>query len=161
MHSLYSDAQIVINISGLIEDSQMPVNGVKQGCPLSPTLFGVLLDALKGWLSHRAAAAGVSMECKSGGSRLLSSLIYANDLALIAQPPSHLQALIDPLSDFCASAGYEISATKSPKPSRCSSSAWFAIAPCLSAFFLFWLRHSFLNIFRQHLPLQISRRHLL
>ena len=35
---LYSDAQIVVNISDCIGDSQMPVSGVKQGCPLSPTL---------------------------------------------------------------------------------------------------------------------------
>ncbi len=34
------------------------------------------------------------------------------DLALVANSPSHLQALIDALSDFCASAGLEISATK-------------------------------------------------
>ena len=90
----------------------MPVSGVKQGCPLSPTLFGVFIDALEGWLSHRAAAAGVSIQCENGGSRLLSSLIYADDLALVANSPSHLQGLIDALSDFCASAGLEISATK-------------------------------------------------
>ena len=112
VQSLYSDAQIVVNISGCIGDSQMPVSGVKQGCPLSPTLFGVFIDALEGWLSHRAAAAGVSIQCENGGSRLLSSLIYADDLALVANSPSHLQGLIDALSDFCASAGLEISATK-------------------------------------------------
>ena len=112
VQSLYSDAQIVVNISGCIGDSQMPVSGVKQGCPLSPTLFGVFIDALEGWLSHRAAAAGVSIQCENGGSRLLSSLIYADDLALVSNSPSHLHGLIDALSDFCASAGLEISATK-------------------------------------------------
>ena len=59
-----------------------------------------------------AAAAGVSIQCENGGSRLLASLIYADDLALVANFPSHLQGLIDALSDFCASAGLEISATK-------------------------------------------------
>ena len=75
-------------------------------------MFGVFIDALEGWLIHRAAAAGVSIQCENGGSRLLSSLIYADDLALVAKSPSHLQGLIDALSDFCASAGLEISATK-------------------------------------------------
>ena len=111
VQSLYSDTQIVVNISGCIEDSQMPVSGVKQGCSLSATLFGVFIS-LEGWLSHRAAAAGVSIQCENGGSSLLSSLIYADDLALVANSPSHLQGLIDALSDFCASAGREISATK-------------------------------------------------
>ena len=113
VQSLYSDAQVVVNISGCIGDSQMPVSGVKQGCPLSPALFGVFIDALEGWLSHRAAAAGVSIQCENGGSRLLSSLIYADDLALVANSPSHLQGLIDALSDFCASAGLE---SVPPKP---------------------------------------------
>ncbi len=113
MQSLYSDAHIVINISGCIGDNQMPVSGVKQGCPLSSTLSGVFIDALEGWLSHRSAAAGVSIACESGGTRLLlSGLIYADDLALVANSPSHLQTLINALSDFCASAGLEISATK-------------------------------------------------
>ena len=74
VQSLYSDAQVVVNISGCIGDSQMPVSSAKQGCPLSPTLFGVFIDALKGWLSHRAGAAGVYIQCENGGSCLLSSL---------------------------------------------------------------------------------------
>ena len=57
VQSLYTDAQIVVNISGCIGDRQMPVSGVKKACPLSPTLFRVFIDALEGWLSHRAAAA--------------------------------------------------------------------------------------------------------
>ena len=90
----------------------MAVSGVKQGCPLRPILFGVFIDALEGWLSHRAVAAGISIQCESGGSHLLPSLIYADDLALVANFPFHLQGLIDALSDFCASAGLEVSATQ-------------------------------------------------
>ncbi len=112
MQSLYSDADIVINISGCIGERQMPISGVKQGYPLIPTLFGVLIDALDGWLSHRAAAAGVFIAREGGGTRLLSGLIYADDLALVANSPSHLQALIDNLSEFCACPGLMISATK-------------------------------------------------
>lgn len=48
---------------------------------------------LDGWLSHRAAAAGVSDECESGDGRLIYSLIYAGDHAPVPNFSSHLQAL--------------------------------------------------------------------
>ena len=60
IQALYSDAKIVINISGCVGDSEPTISGVKQGCPPSPTLFGIFIDALEGWLSfHRAPTAGV------------------------------------------------------------------------------------------------------
>ena len=79
------------------------------------------------------------------GSRLLP--IYADDLALVANFPSHLQALIDALSDDCASADLGISATKT---------LVMQFLHLVYNHFLpvqhlpFWLRHSFLNISRHH-----------
>ena len=86
--------------------------GVAGHCPLSPTLFGIFIDALEGWLSHRVPAAGVRVQYEGGASRLLSTLIYADDLALLANCPLQLQGLIDALAAFCSSAGLEISAAK-------------------------------------------------
>ena len=112
IQALYSDAHIVINIDGCIGESATVLSGVKQGCPLSPTLFGIFIDALEGWLSHRVPAAGVRVQSEGGASRLLSTLIYADDLALLANCPLQLQGLIDALAAFCSSAGLEISAAK-------------------------------------------------
>lgn len=44
--SLYCDVQIVKYISGRIGDGEVTASGVKQGCLLSPTLFGVLVACL-------------------------------------------------------------------------------------------------------------------
>ncbi len=112
IQALYSEAKLLINFSGCIGDSELTVSSVKQGCPLSPTLFGILIDALEGWLAHKAPAAGVRVRAEGGGSRRLPVLIYADDLALLASSPSELQALIDALAEFCGAAGLEVSAAK-------------------------------------------------
>ncbi len=70
------------------------------------------IDALEGWLSHRVPTAGVRVQSEGGAARLLSTLIYADDLALLANCPLQLQALIDALAEFCSSAGLAVSAAK-------------------------------------------------
>ena len=66
IQAMYSDAHTVINIDGCIGDSATVLSGVKQGCPLSPTLFGIFIDALEGWLSHMVPAAGVRVQSEGG-----------------------------------------------------------------------------------------------
>ncbi len=109
---------------------------------MSPTLFGVCIYALESWLSHIQVS-----------SRLLSSLIYADDLALVTNSPSHLQALICALSYICASAGLDVKATKfhqnqgdAVPPTALQST------PACAAFLLFWLRHSFFKYLSSILP---------
>ena len=63
-----------------------------------------------GLVTHRVPAAGVRVQSEGGASHLLSTLIYVDDLALLANCPLQLQGLIDALADLCSSAGLEISA---------------------------------------------------
>ena len=53
--------------------------GVRQGCPLSPTSFGIFFDSLDAQLQAESAAAGV--EC--GGARVPGQF-YADDVALLS-----------------------------------------------------------------------------
>ena len=48
-----------MKVSGRLGDPATTQNDVKQGCPLSPTLFGVFIDALDFWKQQQALAAGV------------------------------------------------------------------------------------------------------
>ncbi len=102
----------------------------------------MFIDPLEGWLSHTAAGAGVSIACEwyGGGACLLSALIYADDLVLVANSPSHLQALIDALSNSCASAGLETNNKTQMMQFLPLRLIRNAIKPCLycAAFFLFW-----------------------
>jgi hypothetical protein len=71
--------------------------GVKQGCPLSPLLFGLYLDGLE---KHLDALDGDSPPQLVNIAVKL--LLYEDDLALMSETPQGLQKQIDALSEFCA-----------------------------------------------------------
>ena len=53
--------------------------GVKQGCLLSPTLFGLYIDKLEEWL-NKANGEGIQL-----AEYVIRLLLYADDLILIAK----------------------------------------------------------------------------
>ncbi len=70
--------------------------GVKQGCPLSPLLFGLYLDGLE---KHLDALDGDSPPQLA--DIVVKLLLYANDLALMSETPQGLHKQIDALSELC------------------------------------------------------------
>ena len=51
VHRLYEEVKVKIRTSMAISESFRSDIGVKQGCPLSPTLFGLYIDKLEEWLN--------------------------------------------------------------------------------------------------------------
>ena len=51
VHILYEEVKIKIRTSAGISESFRSDIGVKQGCPLSPTLFVLYIDKLEEWLN--------------------------------------------------------------------------------------------------------------
>jgi len=82
--------------------------GVKQGCPLSPTLFGLYVDQLETVLKqhilsiHPPELNGVQIPC----------LLYADDVVLLSKAPIGLQHCLDVLGGFCETQGLTVNLKK-------------------------------------------------
>ena len=69
---------------------------VKQGCPLSP-LFGLYIDELEDFLANSSQT---SDKCYLH-QVLISILLFADDVILLASSLDSLQRLLDGLASFC------------------------------------------------------------
>ena len=109
IQSLYDGSLLSMRVGGQCGPSQSPSIGLRQGCPLSATLFGTFIDGLHHH-SHTTApgpAAGVQIR-----HLRLTDLVYADDICLVASSPEHLQTLIDALAVYRATVHMEINVAK-------------------------------------------------
>ncbi|KAL3147747.1 hypothetical protein ABBQ32_14172 [Trebouxia sp. C0010 RCD-2024] len=93
IQSLYDGCLLSVRIGGQVGDSQAPSMGLRQGCPLSATLFGLFIDGLHHYLETVVPGAGIQIQ-----HMRLRELAYADDICLMASSPEQLQALIDALA---------------------------------------------------------------
>ena len=70
--------------------------GVKQGCPLSPTLFGLYVDGLEKHLLETA-----DTDAPTPRGVVVPLLLYADDLILMSTTAAGLQKQLDALTSFC------------------------------------------------------------
>jgi hypothetical protein len=71
--------------------------GVKQGCPLSPTLFSIYIDKLE-YCLEVASCVGPTLT-----SIVIILLLYANDIVLMARNPYDFKKKLRIIKDFCSS----------------------------------------------------------
>ena len=107
IQSLYAGGSMSMRVCGSSGASGTARVGVRQGCPLSPTLFGLFFDDLCSHLQAECPLAGV--QCR--GSRI-PSLFYADDVALVSASAQGLQSLLDSMQSFCTANGLTISIAK-------------------------------------------------
>ncbi len=97
LHSMYRQDQACLHH---LEEGLTPTFlchiGVKQGCPLSPLLFGLFIDGLE---KRPNALEGDTPPML--GQLVVCLLLYANDLTLMSHTPVGLLKQLDVLQAFC------------------------------------------------------------
>jgi hypothetical protein len=79
---------------------------VKQGCPLSPTLFGIYIDKLEECLEK------VGCVSPTLTGIVINLLLYGNDIILMARSPHDLENQLRILKDFFSNMGMTINTHK-------------------------------------------------
>ncbi|KAI3362928.1 hypothetical protein L3Q82_011604 [Scortum barcoo] len=105
VRSLYDRSRSLVRIAGSKSDL-FPVHvGLRQGCPLSPVLFIIFMDRI----SRRSQGPeGVRF-----GNHRISSLLFADDVVLLASSSQDLQHVLERFAAECEAAGMRISTSKS------------------------------------------------
>ena len=80
--------------------------GVKQGFPLSPTIFGFYIDKLEGCLEEAGSAGTILVGI------VIILLLYADDNVLMARCSSDLDKKLRLLKDFCSNMGMTVNTEK-------------------------------------------------
>lgn len=126
IRSFHDDMKSTVQIDGATSDAFPILSGVKQGCVLAPTLFGIFFSLL---LDHafKSAIDGVYLCTRSDGGLfnlarlraktkvrkiLVRELLFADDAALTSHSELGLQRLIDRFASACKEFGLTISIKK-------------------------------------------------
>uniref|UniRef100_A0A8C5HIH4 Reverse transcriptase domain-containing protein n=1 Tax=Gouania willdenowi TaxID=441366 RepID=A0A8C5HIH4_GOUWI len=105
VRSLYDRSQSLVRIAGS-KSKSFPVRvGLRQGCPLSPILFITFMDRI----SRRSQG----VEGVRFGGLSIASLLFADDVVLLAPTYRDLQLSLDRFAAECEVAGMRISTSKS------------------------------------------------
>lgn len=106
VHRLYENVRAKIRTSdGMLECFGSDI-GVKEGCPLSPTLFGLYIDKLEAWLS-KTDGDGIQL-----AGYVVKLLLYADDLMLISKTMHGLREHLKSIEIFCHEVGMQVNITK-------------------------------------------------
>ena len=102
---MYINSVARIKISKLLTPNIEIGRGTEQGHPLSPDLFKIYIQKLSSLLKS-------SGDYPTLTDIIISHLLWADDLVLLALSPEALQENIDILLEFCQTMGLEINVNK-------------------------------------------------
>ena len=93
---IYKKTQCAVKIGGASTEFFNFTRGVRQGCPLSPTLFNIYVNDIFEMLNKNTEA-NIFLNVDDP----INALMYADDLILLSETKEGLQKQIDKLSDYC------------------------------------------------------------
>ena len=104
--SMYSGSNARINLNGYLTECFPTEFGVKQGDCLSPTLFGLFINDLVDDIKHNTCGVNVS-------HFYVHCLLYADDIAFLAETEDDLQKMLDVLNNWCRKWRMKVNSKKS------------------------------------------------
>ena len=93
--TMYSNNKCAIRIGNKHTEFFSQERGVRQGCPLSPTLFNIHITELANTIPH-SAGPGLALQDTE-----VKCLLYADDLVLLSPSKEGLQHHMDKVANFC------------------------------------------------------------
>lgn len=109
IQALYTQVPMQVKTGLGLSSTFLATIGLKQGCPLSPLLFGLYIDDLE---KELAAAAAEGLDFVHLNNVVVYCLLYADDLALMALTAEGLQKQMMVLQRFARDWGLTINVTK-------------------------------------------------
>lgn len=124
--SFHTDMKGTVLFDGSSSDTFPISSGVKQGCVLAPTLFGIFFSLLLTY-AFESSTDGVYLHTRSDGKLLnlarlrsrtkvrtvlIREMLFADDAALVSHTEDALQRLADRFADACKQFGLTISLKK-------------------------------------------------
>ena len=104
VRSMYDGVVCQVRIEGCVGPEFESSIGVKQGCPLSPTLFGIFIDRLAFMIASRAGHVGAQL----ASGRRVPTMLYADDFCLITmggEAVGHMHQLLRVVDQYNAASG--------------------------------------------------------
>lgn len=108
IQALYVNAQYAVTVDGHMGTTQQSHKGVRQGCPLSATLFGILLDGLEAHVAAVTAGSGAILSHEE----LATMALFVDDIALYSNTATGLQAAMHASHGYLASINQQLGITK-------------------------------------------------
>lgn len=108
LESMYRSVKAAVRVGSKVTDYFECMSGLRQGCIVSPILFSMFLSELQAEL-YACGGHGVDIFGDPLGVFLL---MYADDLALVADSVSDLQKKIDCLEQYCNKWGLVVNMEK-------------------------------------------------
>ena len=106
--TFYTYASSCVLINGFITDNFIIERGVRQGCPLSPYLFIIVIELLSNYIANNPDIKGVRINEKE-----LKNTLFADDATFIADGTKQsFEKLIDVLDNFEKISGLKLNESK-------------------------------------------------